>query len=105
MSTTMTLGKQLKRRDRRGDAQGLRVSEPGYRLLDAIRRSLFAILPTGVGGRAAPPLISPVVDREIAAIDNFAHFLSTHTDMPAEHRDRFLRRILRSCEEIRKKAS
>ena len=105
MTTTMTLGTRLKHRDTPRGGTAFYVRTPGRRLLDAIRQSLSSTVSTGLGRRTAPSLIPSAVDREITAIDSFAHFLSMHPDMPREHRDRFLRQILRSCEELRKDAA
>jgi hypothetical protein len=50
-------------------------------------------------------MISPVAERELAAIRTFAHFVAKNPDMPADHRNRFLTKIVHSCEELREELS
>ena len=42
------------------------------------------------------------LEREIVTIDSFARYLAVNPDMPLEHRERFLKQIRQSCEEIRR---
>jgi hypothetical protein len=47
----------------------------------------------------------PKPDHGLAAISNYAQFISAHPDMPNDHKDRFLGEIMRCCRELRTASS
>ncbi len=68
-----------------------------------VLRQAFAAwpkLPSAPSERLAHrvPAASEQVRRELAAIRNYAHFLSKQSDMPSDHRERFLGQIIGSCD-------
>jgi hypothetical protein len=75
------------------------------RVSDRLRSALAAAAGDAVGGPAGQSMISPVAERELAAIRTFAHFVAKNPDMPADHRNRFLTKIVHSCEELREELS
>jgi hypothetical protein len=87
----------------RGDA----ASRVGLarRVSERLRSAFVAAAGDAVGGLAGQSMISPVAERELAAIRTFAHFIAKNPDMPADHRKRFLTKIVHSCEELREELS
>ena len=61
-----------------------------------------AALRRGAFGDPDHTAMSQVVELELSAISAYADFLQKNPGMPTDHRARFLARIMRSCEEVRK---